>query len=1579
MVKGNEIMKRILSLILATLMCFSCFVTGAAALAVEDGNNAVIELGSVEAYPGETISIPVVISLGAEANSIALAFVDNVGGGLYDEDVFTFIGFDEKDSQGALFPSFDNSKQTIAIGWGDPFGTGAPTSTSMKDTKICVVKFEIAEDAPVDEYEISADAVVKMNSNEFDVDFTPSTVTVKGKDFPSGITFRDADYTYDGTEKTINVSLGNAESITGIGVSYTCGSDEFSGASDAGVYEVVAEITAPGYNKLVKEATLTIDQKDVTVSGTIADKEYDGTTDGEWEVIPTLTGVIDGDDVDVAYATGELFASKNVGTKVSVDYEAELVGEDAHNYNLKTNSINKTAKITARPIEVTIDNKVVKVGADMPELTYSVTSEKKLIEGDSFDGALKTTAKNTNTVKDYPITKGTLSAGSNYSVTFVDGILSVIAKETQNVVIGEVEDKTYGDDDFELEVSEGEGTANDVTFESKTTSVVTVDEDGKVTIVGAGTAKIEVTKAGNADYADFSETVSFTVAKKEITITAHNKTVMIGDVIPELTYDVEGLVEGDALTGALTTTAKNTNTEKDYPINQGTLKANSNYTVVFNAGILSVIDKILQEVIIVPNKPDTITYGDGGFKVVAMKGTPVTESLITFSSDNEEVATVDAEGKVTIIGAGTANIIVSKAGDDLYADFEEKIEVVVNKVEITVNAIDAGKRVGGTDPDLTYGFVGDLVGEDDFTGALARKAGETVGTYDILQGTLTLGNNYNITYNKATFTIYDKTPQTITVEPVGAKTYGDDDFTLQVNLGETYNAEAQTTFASSNEEVATVANDGTVTITGAGTAKITVAREGNADLADFSTNVTVTVAKKAITVTADAKEKYVGQDTPELTYTFEGTLVGDDSFSGALAVSDGDKAGKTYNIKVGSLTLGSNYTITYVGATLSVLAKVDQSAEFTAPTSAVYGEVGYTYTFEKGIEANEEADVVVTSSKEEVATVADDGKITIVGAGKTTLKATLEGNYKYNDWSKSVVLTVSKREITLTADDKSKKIGNADPTLTYTLTDNAEATLSGDLYINFGPLAGIGLTDVVVEREAGEAVGTYDIEIKSYTLPGEENYDVTLVGGTFTIYDKEPQTITGVETAYSKTYGDADFTLTPASAELPETTFAYASDNQEVATIVDGTVTIVGAGTANITITAEGDENYAATNVNVVVTVVPKTIYAADITIDLENETSEISGAQGISVDLDKLVITLGEIGDVDANITVSNIILTGEGTSNYAVEDGASVETTVPKTMLATVTVVIPEDMVEQGTVEGQGTYIKGTEVTLTATPAKNYKVSQWADGETKLGTAKTYVFTIEEDLEITLTFKKSSTGGGGGVSTTTDKTDEGDSTDSTDDTETVEPTDPVDPENPDDSENEAKDEWTDERYDDVDTDDWYYEYVKTVTQLGIMNGVSEKDFAPETTLTRAMLVTVLYRFDGEEEHEHEVEFEDVNLEHYYGDALIWAVKHGIVLGISETEFAPHAPVTREQAAAILYRYAIYKGMETVTMAENLAGFPDEAQISEYAVPALNWAVGIGLFEGREDGTLSPLDELTRAEAATLVVRFSELEMFAE
>ena len=177
-----------------------------------------------------------------------------------------------------------------------------------------------------------------------------------------------------------------------------------------------------------------------------------------------------------------------------------------------------------------------------------------------------------------------------------------------------------------------------------------------------------------------------------------------------------------------------------------------------------------------------------------------------------------------------------------------------------------------------------------------------------------------------------------------------------------------------------------------------------------------------------------------------------------------------------------------------------------------------------------------------------------------------------------------------------------------------------------------------------------------------------------------------------------------------------------------------------------------------------------------------------------------------------------------------------------------------------------------------------------------------------------------------------------------------------------------------DVKKTDWFYEYIKYVTNNKLMNGVSNDKFAPNYTLTRAMLITVLYRHAGEHATNKSISFVDVDMGAYYANAVTWAKQNGIISGINENEFAPNDNITREQIATIMYRYAKYKGFD-VSGGENIniLSYDDVNDISEYAISSMQYACGSGLMLGKTNSTLNPKDNATRAEIAAILQRYIE------
>ena len=177
--------------------------------------------------------------------------------------------------------------------------------------------------------------------------------------------------------------------------------------------------------------------------------------------------------------------------------------------------------------------------------------------------------------------------------------------------------------------------------------------------------------------------------------------------------------------------------------------------------------------------------------------------------------------------------------------------------------------------------------------------------------------------------------------------------------------------------------------------------------------------------------------------------------------------------------------------------------------------------------------------------------------------------------------------------------------------------------------------------------------------------------------------------------------------------------------------------------------------------------------------------------------------------------------------------------------------------------------------------------------------------------------------------------------------------------------------------SDSWKYAGIAFCVNNGIMNGISATEFAPDAALTRAQLVTILYRVDGKRTVSFENVFPDVASGRYYSDAVIWAEKNGIVNGFKDGTFRPDAPVTREQLVTIFYRYTHYFGVEIAGDPELLCTFPDAGMVSSYAAQAFGWAVEKGIIHGvaAKDSTfLRPKDNATRAQVAKMLMRLLEV-----
>ena len=595
----------------------------------------------------------------------------------------------------------------------------------------------------------------------------------------------------------------------------------------------------------------------------------------------------------------------------------------------------------------------------------------------------------------------------------------------------------------------------------------------------------------------------------------------------------------------------------------------------------------------------------------------------------------------------------------------------------------------------------------------------------------------------------------------------------------------------------------------------------------------------------------------------------------------------------------------------------------------------------------------------------------------------LEGSAKdnYTLTQPSLKADITAAVLKIKADDKSMATGGSLPELTYTITE-------GKLFGNDK------LSGALSTTANGSRVGTFPIT--HGTLKASSDYQLTFTGGTLTVVDKTPQNIV-VSDITAKTYGDEPFTVTVTpDSESKLNAFTFESSSKAVAEIsAEGTVTIKGAGETDITVKEAGNTEYAPFTKTQKLVVKKKALTVTALNLD-EKTVAFDSEAEDCSIDFEKLTTKVTEkADDASMKVTAGNFVLTGAKAGNYTLTTD-TFETTVKNENTATVTVLI-----ENGTVTGEGIYVKGSIAELVASTRGDYYFTGWYIGTEKVSNGKTYRFTVTEDTElIAKTVKIEKNGGGATVVNPTCKvrfiTDGG----SYIADRTVDKYDCVSAPNAPTRDGFTFTGWyTDKEttklynfsnkvtsnltlfagwkpiavrknYTDVSVSDWFDEAVQYVSAKNLMQGVSETEFAPNAPLTRAMFVTILHRMENTPEAQPS-SFTDVANDAWYAKAVSWAKANGIVNGVTDTEFAPDETITREQMAAVLYRYAGVKGYDLT--AEGELAYADKKDISDYAASAILWMTNKQIMSGDSDVTFAPKNTATRAQAAAVFMRISE------
>ncbi|WP_316837546.1 MBG domain-containing protein [Pedobacter nutrimenti] len=834
--------------------------------------------------------------------------------------------------------------------------------------------------------------------------------------------------------------------------------------------------------------TLTITAKAITVTATAGQSKVYGAADPTFVYTITSGGPL---------LTGDAFTGtlgRTVGENIGTTYAINQGTLNAGN-NYTVTFVPDNFAITAKPITVTATAGQSKVyGAVDPLFAYTITSGGPLKTGDTFTGALARAAGE-NIGAAYAINQGTLSAGSNYTITFVPNNFAITAKPiTVTATAGQ--SKVYGaiEPILAYTITSGGPLKTGDSFMG-TLERATGETVGTTYAINQGTL------SAGSNYTITFIPDNFAITAKPITITATaGQSKVYGAADPTFAYTITSggpLLTGDAFTGTLGRTVGE-NIGTTYAINQGTLSAGNNYTITFVPNNFAITAKAIT---VTATAGQSKVYGsaDATLAYTITSGGPL-QTGDTFTGTLARAAGENI-GTTYAINQGTLS-----AGNNYTITFvPDNFAIIAKPITVTATA-GQSKVYGAVDPLFAYTITsgGPLKTGDAFTGALARAAGENIGAaYAINQGTLSAGSNYTITFVPNNFAITAKTI-TVTATAGQSKVYGSTDPTFAYSITSGGPLQTGDSFTGTLER-ATGETVGTTYAINQGT----LTAGSNYTITFVPNNFAITA--KAITVTATAgQSKVYGTADPLFAYTITngGPLKTGDAFTGTLARAAGENIGTTYAINQGTLSAGNNYTITFVPDNFAITAKAI-TVTATAGQSKVYGAadptLAYTITSGGPLKTGDAfTGALARATGENIGTT--------YAINQGTLSA--GNNYTITFVPDNFAITAKPITVTATA-GQSKVYGAVDPLLAYSIT-NGGPLKTGDAFT--GALA----------RAAGENIGT-TYAINQGTLSAGSNYTITFVPDIFAITAK-PITVTATA-GQSKVYGSADplFTYTITS------------------------------------------------------------------------------------------------------------------------------------------------------------------------------------------------------------------------------------------------------------------------------------------------------------------------------------------------------------------------------------------------------------------------------------------------------------------
>jgi uncharacterized repeat protein (TIGR02543 family) len=981
-------------------------------------------------------------------------------------------------------------------------------------------------------------------------------------------------------------------------------------------------LTSSNYAITFADGTLTVQAKSITATVTASEKVYDGTDTATVSASVSADQLVNGNQLSISGLTGT-FENANVGAGKTVTVDttgATVSGNNDGNYSISYATDNVTANITQKALTITANAKTITYG-DAPTndgVSYSgfVNNETASVLGGELTYSYSYTQYG-KVGNSYTITPSGLTS-SNYAITFKTGTLTVQAKSITATVTAS--EKVY---DGTNTATVSASVSADQLVNGNQLSISGLTGTFENANVGTGktvtvdTSKASVTGNDNGNYSISYATTGVTanITQKALTITANAKTITYGDAPANDGVSYSGFVNGETasvLGGTLSYTYSYTQYDKvgnTYTITPSGLTS-SNYAITFADGTLTVQAKSITATVTASEKvydgTNTATVSASVSADQLVNGNQLSITGLTGTFENANVGegktvTVDTT-EAAVTGNDNGNYSISYATTGVTANITQKA------LTITANAKAITYGDAPTNDGVSYdGFVNNetasvLGGTLSYSYSYTQY-GNVGNTYTITPSGLT-SSNYNITFVDGTLTVQ---PKSITATVTASEKVYDGINTATVT------ASVKASDLVSNDSLSITGLTGTFENANVGTGKtvtvdtskasVTGNDNGNYSISYATENVTANITKATVTVTAVAASKTYGDADPELTYT-AGTLANGNSFSGSLARVAGETVGE-YDITVGTLSAGSNYTISFTGAKFTINKATVTVSEAIA--SAVYNGTVQT------------ANISDTS----LYTVSENKGGTNVGDYKVKLTLRDSTNYAWSDSE------------------------GATKTLTFSITQatnewTTEPSISGWTYggIASTPAGAAKFGTVKVEYKAkGTEDSTYTTTVPTnagdytvrFTVEGTKDYTGLSEVRDLTINQKS---ITGAEITL-------DGTLTYNGTEQTQGIKSVTADGLTVTYTVSGDKQ---TNAGNYTLTVTGNGNFTGTATQAW-SIAQKNITGAEITLgDALTYSGEVQTQSIKSVKVDNLDVTYTVSGDKQTDAGDYTLTITGNG-----------------------------------------------------------------------------------------------------------------------------------------------------------------------------------------------------------------------------------------------------------------------------------------------------------------------------------------------